>query len=67
MKNVPKWTGDAVKKKHLYDITDSDIANVIGKSREVVSKTLNGKYSFKDDKKVILTAIDELITERGAE
>lgn len=65
MKNVPKWTGDAVKKKHLYDITDRDIANVIGKSREVVSKTLNGKYSFKDDKKVILTAIDELIAERS--
>lgn len=65
MKIVPKWTGEAVKKKHLYNITDSDIANVIKKSREIVSKTLNGKYSFKDDKKIIIKAIDELIAERS--
>ena len=65
MKIVPKWTGEAVKKKHLYNITDGDIANVIGKSRETVSKTLNGKYSFKDDKKIIIKAIDELIAERS--
>lgn len=65
MKIVPKWTGEAVKKKHLYNITDSDIAKVINKSREIVSKTLNGKYSFKDDKKIIIKAIDELIAERS--
>ena len=64
MKSVPKWTGEAVKKKHLYDITDSDIAIVIGKSREVVSKTLNGGYSFKDDRKIIMDAIDKLIAEK---
>lgn len=65
MKIIPKWTGEAVKKKHLYNITDSAIANVIGKSREVVSKTLNGGYSFKDDRKIIMEAIDELIAERS--
>ena len=65
MRIVPKWTGDAVKKKHLHGINDIDIANVIGKSREVVSKTLNGKYSFKDDKKIILQALDELIAKKG--
>lgn len=61
MKKVPKWTGEAVKKKHLYDINDSDIASVIGKSREIVSKTLNGKYSFANDREIIMEAIDRLI------
>jgi hypothetical protein len=65
LKIVPKWTGEAVKKKHLHDINDSDIANVIGKSREVVSKTLNGSYSFKDDRKIIMEAIDKLISTKN--
>lgn len=65
MKIIPKWTGEAVKKKHLHNINDSDIANVIGKSREIVSKTLNGNYSFKDDRKIIMEAIDKLIEERS--
>ena len=65
MKIVPKWTGEAVKKKHLHNINDSDIANIIGKSREVVSKTLNGNYSFKDDRKIIMGALDELIANKN--
>lgn len=64
MKIIPKWTGEAVKKKHLHNINDNDIAGVIGKSREVVSKTLNGSYSFKDDRKIIMDAIDKLIAEK---
>lgn len=64
MRNVPKWTGEAVKRKHLYDITDNDIAIVIGKSREVVSKTLNGNYSFNNDRTIIMSAIDKLIAEK---
>lgn len=65
MKIVPKWTGEAVKRKHLYDITDSDIAVVIGKSREVVSKTLNGTYSFSNDRTIIMAAIDKLIATKN--
>ena len=65
MKKAPKWTGEAVKKKHLYNITDNDIASVVGKSREVISKTLNGTYSFNSDRTIIMTAIDKLIAERS--
>lgn len=65
MKIIPKWTGEAVKKKHIHNINDRDIANVIGKSREIVSKTLNGSYSFKDDRKIIMEAIEKLISEKA--
>lgn len=61
MKNPPKWTGDAVKKKHLYNIKDAEIAEMIGKSRELVSRTLNGSYTFNDDKQIIMEAIERLI------
>ena len=65
MKVVPKWTGEAVKKKHLYNIGDADIANVIGKSRETVSRVLNGKFSFKDDRKIIMEAIEKIISQQA--
>ena len=65
LKVVPKWTGDAVKKKHLYNINDSEIASVVGKSREIISKTLNGNSSFKDDKKIIMEALEKIISERS--
>lgn len=61
MKNPPRWTGDAVKKKHLYGIKDAEIAEMIGKSRELVSRTLNGSYSFSNDRQVIMDAIEKLI------
>lgn len=65
MKTPPKWTGEAVKKMHLYNIKREEVALKIGKSREVVCKTLSGTYSFENDRKEILQAIDNIVCEKA--
>ncbi len=64
--NFPnEWTGDAVKRMHLNDIKQSEIAEVMGVSREIVCKTLSGKYQMKDGEARINAAIDFVIENRN--
>lgn len=63
--NFPeKWTGDVVKKMHLYDIRQSEIAKKIGVSREIVCKTLKGKHHMKNGKERFASAINSILAER---
>ena len=63
--NFPeKWTGDIVKKMHLNGINQSQISEEIGVSREIVCKTLSGKYQMKNAKERFSEAIDSIIDRR---
>lgn len=64
MKSMEKWTGDIVKKMHLYDIKQSEIAEKIGCSREIVCKTLRGKHSMSNGKERFTSAINAIIADR---
>ena len=64
MKKPEKWTGDVVKKMHLYSIKQQEIAEKVGCSREIVCKTLSGKFHMKDGKERFNAAIDSILADR---
>ena len=59
-----EWTGDIVKKMHLHDIKQSELAGVMGCSREIVCKTLSGKFQMKNGKERFSQAIDTVLSDR---
>lgn len=60
----PAWTGEAMSKLHLYSISQTEIANKIGCSREYVNGVLNGKHKSRKSKDDVEKAISQLIAER---
>ena len=61
MSNPQKWTGEAVKLMHLNRITQRDVAEKMGLSRERVCKILNGDGCTETAKSRIMNAIFEII------
>ena len=64
MSNRPNWTGEAVSKKHLYDISNKELGSKLGVTKEYISMVINGKKTPKDAEQWIMTALDEIIAER---
>ena len=63
--SVKEWTGEAVSKMHIYGISQTELAQKIGKSREWVCRVLNGKETPKEAPEVFMSAINEIISARG--
>ena len=63
--NFPeKWTGNIVKKMHLNGINQSQISEEMGVSREIVCKTLSGKYQMKNAEERFTAAINSILAKR---
>jgi plasmid maintenance system antidote protein VapI len=62
---LEKWIATAVGKMHINRITHTDLAQKMGVTREYVTMILNGRKKPSGAKSRIMTAIDEIITERG--
>lgn len=60
----PRWTGDAVKKMHINDITQKDLAEEMGVTQAMVSMILSGYRDTPQMKEKFLTALDRIIAKR---
>jgi len=58
---IPKWTGDAVKKMHLNEITITELAEFMGISRPWLNSILTGKRYSPGSRTKVMAAIDEYI------
>lgn len=64
--NFPeKWTGDIVKIMHLNDISQSELGEEMGVSREIVCKTLRGKYNMANGEERFTSAVNTILTKRN--
>ncbi len=61
-----EWTGDAVKKMHIYGISQHELAEEADVSREMVNKILNGKAQTKKSKERIESALERIVAKRTA-
>lgn len=62
----PVWTGKVIGKMHIYSISQAELAEEIGCSREYVNGVLNGKHKFADSREKIETALAIIIERRKA-
>ena len=60
------WIAKAVGKMHINKITQAQLAQKMGVTREYITMILNGIKNPKDAEKRINAAIDEIIAERNA-
>ena len=60
----PKWTGDAVKRMHLENITRQQIADIMGVSKAYVTMILNGRKTPEDAKTRVWNAINIIVANR---
>lgn len=61
---LAQWTGDAVAKMHIYGISQNDLANKLGCTREYVNIVLNGRKTPKGAQGRFSEALDELIAQK---
>lgn len=64
MSVLPSWTGEAVSKMHLYGITNAELGNKLGVTKEYVSMVINGKKTPEGAESRFMTALDEIIAEQ---
>lgn len=62
---MEQWIADAVGRMHIHKITQTDIANNLGVTREYVSMILRGVKTPKRAKERINRAINEIIAEKS--
>lgn len=62
-----EWIAEAVGKMHINKITQAQLAEKMGVTREYVVMILNGRKSPEDAERRIMQAIDEIIAERDAD
>jgi DNA-binding XRE family transcriptional regulator len=62
---LDKWIGEAILKMRANKITQEQVAKKVGVRREHINLILSGRYTPKNAKSRIMTAIDEIIRERG--
>ena len=61
-----KWTGKIVGDLHVYRISQKELANKLGWSKEYVCTILSGKANPPGAKRKMKAALAELIAERSA-
>lgn len=64
VRQMEKWIESAVGKMHVNKITQGELAKTMGCSREIVCKTLSGKFQMKNGKQRFLQAIDAILSDR---
>lgn len=62
---MDKWIGEAILKMRANKITQEQVAKKVGVRREHINLILSGRYTPKNAESRIMTAIDEIIRERG--
>lgn len=62
---MEEWIGEVIGKMHVNKITQVELARHLGIRRDYLSKILNGAINPKGAKQRIVTAINEIINERG--
>ena len=60
----PTWTGRVIGKMHVHGISQAELAEEMGCSREYVNGVLNGKYKFTDCKDNVESALVKIIERR---
>ena len=60
-----KWTGEVVKKMHIFEITNLQLAEELGKSPSYISDILNCKEKPKKAKENVNAAINRIIASRS--
>ena len=61
---IPKWTGHLVGRMHNNGITNIDLANKLGYTKDYISMVLNGKKTPKGARERFEAAVEEIIKER---
>ena len=62
---MSKWIATAVGKMHINKITQTQVAQKMGVTREYVNMILSERRCPTGAKSRIMTAINEIIAERG--
>lgn len=63
---MERWISTAVGKMHTNRITQIELAKHMGVTNDWISLILRGKRTPKNARERIMTAINEIIAERGA-
>ena len=61
---MEQWIAETVGKMHVSKITQAQIADKLGVTKDYIWMILNGKKTPKDAEARITKAIDEIIAER---
>ena len=61
---MEQWIADVVGKMHINKITQSQLAEKMGVTNDYIWMILNGKKTPKDAESRIMTAINDIISER---
>lgn len=61
---MEQWIAEAVGKMHINKITQTQLADRLGVTNDYIWMILNGKKSPKNIESRVMTAIDEIISER---
>lgn len=62
---MEQWIAEAVGKMHINKITQTQLADRLGVTNDYIWMILNGKKSPKNVESRVMTAIDEIISERA--
>lgn len=60
----PKWTGPFVGKMHVYEVTQQELADVMGVGKPYVNFILNGRASPKDAQERMERAFQAVLAKR---
>lgn len=60
------WIADTIGKMHIHKITQTALAEHMGKRRDYVSKILNGTVAPKNAREKIMAAVEEMIEAKSA-
>lgn len=60
-----KWTGDVVKKMHIFEISNKELAAEMSRSASYVSDILNCRERPKNAKQKMNEAIERILSRRG--
>lgn len=62
---MQEWTGTAVGLMHIHGITQGQVGDKMGVTGDYINMILNCKKTPKNAKERVMTAINEIIKERG--
>lgn len=65
MVTVPNWSASLVGKMHVNKVSQDQLAEKMGISREFVNAVLNGRRELNGAKERFNSALEEIIKSRG--